>query len=208
MYIVLEWVVWAGKSTQAKLLHQYLSNKYPEKEVLLVREPGATPIAEAIRKTVQGTDFGDEQMHPLADAYLYAAARAQSLHTLVKPALERGAIVISDRSFVTSLVYQWYTQWLGIEKVRDMNQHAVQECLPDVVLFFDLPVEVGYSRTHDPSGDKWEKKEISFFLKVYEGYQRLFAFLPTKQMMCRIDASDTIEQVHRNIISAIEKLPG
>jgi dTMP kinase len=87
-------------------LHQYLSDKYPGQEVLLVREPGATPIAEAIRKTVQATDFGGEQMHPLADVYLYAAARAQSLHTLVQPALERGAIVISDRSFITSLAYQ------------------------------------------------------------------------------------------------------
>lgn len=99
-------MVGVGKSTQAKLLHQYFSNKYPEKEVLLVREPGGTPIAEAIRKTVQAMDFGEEQMHPLADVYLYAAARAQSLHSLVKPALEKGGIVISDRSFITSLAYQ------------------------------------------------------------------------------------------------------
>lgn len=208
MYIVLEGVVWAGKTTQAKLLHNYLSNKYPEREVLLVREPGATPIAEAIRKTVQGTDFGDEQMHPLADAYLYAAARAQSLHSLVKPALQQWAIVISDRSFVTSLAYQWYAQWLGITTVWEINQHAVQDCLPDMVLFFDVSVEQGYARTFDASGDKWEKKDVSFFDTVYRGYQELFEFTITKDLMQRIDASGSIDEVHVEIVSAIEKLPG
>jgi dTMP kinase len=87
MYIVFEGVVGTGKSTQAKSLLAYLQGKYPEKEVVLVREPGGTAIAESIRTLVQATEF-DEEMHALTDAYLYAAARAQLIHTYIKPVLD------------------------------------------------------------------------------------------------------------------------
>lgn len=205
MYIVLEWAVWVGKSTQAKLLYKYFTNIYPDKEVLLIREPGATPIAESIRKTVQWTNFGDEQMHPITDAYLYASARAQSLHTLVKPALERWAIVISDRSFATSLAFQWYGQWLGLQTVREINQYAVQELLPDMILFFDMPVEIWYARSFDIHGDKRERKDISFFQLVYNWYQSLFEFHITKNIMHNISAHGSIDQIHHEIVTYIKK---
>lgn len=109
MYIVLEGVVGTGKSTQAKLLFATLQEKYPDKKILLVREPGGTPIAEAIRTLVQATDF-PEPMHALTDAYLYASARAQLIHTVIQPVLEAGGIVISDRNVCSSLAYQGYAQ--------------------------------------------------------------------------------------------------
>lgn len=105
MYIVFEGIVGSGKSTQSKKLVAYLQEKYLNTEILHVREPGSTPIAEDIRHLAQGREW-DEIMHPLTNAYLYAAARAQTLHTVVRPALDRGAIVISDRSFLSSLAYQ------------------------------------------------------------------------------------------------------
>ncbi|USN56106.1 MAG: hypothetical protein H6765_05480 [Candidatus Peribacteria bacterium] len=87
----------------------YLQSAHPNKHVELVREPGGTEIAETIRRVVQGTRF-TEEMHELTDAYLYAAARAQLLHTKVKPILDAGGIVVSDRNFCSSLSYQGYVQ--------------------------------------------------------------------------------------------------
>jgi dTMP kinase len=106
MYIVFEGIVGSGKSTQSKKLVEFLRQNHPEKEIIHVREPGSTPIAEDIRTLAQGKEWENESMHPLTNAYLYAAARAQTLHTIVKPALEKGNIVVSDRSFLSSCAYQ------------------------------------------------------------------------------------------------------
>lgn len=106
MYIVFEGIAGAGKSTQSKYLVEYLKNNYPEKEIVLVHEPGSTPIAQDIRVLAQAKHWENDNMHPLTNAYLYAAARAQLLHTLVIPELQSGKIVIADRSFVSSLAYQ------------------------------------------------------------------------------------------------------
>ena len=89
MYIVFEGIVGSGKSTQSKKLVEHLRATYPDREILHVREPGSTPIAEDIRHLCQGKEWEDEEMHPLTNAYLYAAARAQTLHTIVYPALDR-----------------------------------------------------------------------------------------------------------------------
>lgn len=104
MYIVFEGIVGAGKSTQALRFAEYLEKN--GKSVVRVREPGTTPISEDIRTLAQGKIWEDEDMHPITNAYLYAAARAQTLHTVVTPALRDGKTVISDRSFLSSLAYQ------------------------------------------------------------------------------------------------------
>lgn len=106
MYIVLEGIVGSGKSTQVKKLVDFLSVRFPDREVLSVREPGSTPIAEDIRHLAQRKEWENEEMSPITNAYLYAAARAQLLDTVIKPALEKGVIVISDRSFLSSLAQQ------------------------------------------------------------------------------------------------------
>ena len=106
MYIVFEGIVGSGKSTQVKKLVELFHSKYPDKNVIQVREPGSTPIAEDIRHFAQKKEWENEDMHPLTNAYLYAAARAQTLQTVVKPALERGDIVVSDRSFLSSCAIQ------------------------------------------------------------------------------------------------------
>ncbi len=109
MYIVLEGVVGTGKSTQSRRLVKALEERYPGKEALLVREPGGGPIAEAIRELVQARTF-DEDMHPVTDAYLYAAARAQLIQSTIVPVLANGGIVVSDRNVCSSLAYQGRAQ--------------------------------------------------------------------------------------------------
>ena len=205
MYIVLEGVVGTGKTTQAKKLLAYFQCLYPTKEVILVREPGGTEIAETIRNVVQAQLF-TEEMHPITDAYLYASSRAQSLNSLVKPVLDKWGVVIADRSFCSSLAYQGRAQWLGMDRVWEINQHAVHDVMPDMVLFMDFDIEAGLKRTFDAKGDKRERQNLSFFEKVYEGYTQLFDFPPTAHLMYRVDASGSIEEVYGRILETIERV--
>jgi dTMP kinase len=194
LYIVFEGVVGTGKSTQSKKLYEFLKKQFPEKETTLTREPGGDEIAEAIRKLVQATDFKQEMM-PECEAYLYAASRAQSLRTVVKPALERGAIVISDRSFLTSAAYQGHARGLGIEKILEINK-AAAEIIPDIIFYIDMEPAEGLRRSFDKSGDKFEKEDVEFFRKVEAGYKELSK---RYKQWVNIDGNGSIEKVHRRI---------
>ena len=194
MYLVCEWVVGTGKTTQSKRLVERLESAYPGQEVIWTREPGGTPIAEAIRNTVQATLF-DEVMQPLTDVYLYAAARAQLLGSIIKPALDRWAWVVSDRNVCSSLAYQWSAQWIGMEVVRQINAPAVLDVMPTQILFFDLPVETGLARTFDKDGDKWEKLDKSFFERAYEGYKKIPELPSLWGVFTSVDVSGTPDEV-------------
>ncbi len=195
-YIILEGVVGTGKTTQADRLYEFLKQKFPDRNIVLTREPGGTEIAEAIRKLVQGTEF-NEEMEPMCEAYLYASARAQSLRKIVKPALEKNSIVISDRSFLSSTAYQGYAKDLGIQKVLEINKSAIKGFEPDLVLFFKLDPEVGLSRTFDQDGDKHERRGVDFFKKIENGYLELSKLYAN--VWKTIDASGDEEKVFSRI---------
>ena len=108
LYIAFEGIEGCGKSTQCELLVARLKREFPAKEIVLTREPGGTPISEEIRNILLSPEESNSQMEPLTEVYLFAAARAQSLREIVKPALDRGAIVLADRSIYSSLAYQSY----------------------------------------------------------------------------------------------------
>ncbi|AKH33332.1 Thymidylate kinase [candidate division SR1 bacterium Aalborg_AAW-1] len=205
MYIVFEGTVGTGKSTQSKLLVEHLKSQYPDREVIRVREPGKTPIAEAIRTLVQGTEF-PEEMDPICEAYLYSAARAQLINTITKPALEREAIVVSDRCFWSSLSYQGYTKGTGIETIWQVNKPIVESCLPDLVLFFDMPVEIGLSRTFDGVGDKHELNGKEFFEQAHEGYLKCVEDGRFAKKAVSINALGTIEEVSTRILTQVNPL--
>ncbi len=203
MYIVFEWTVGTGKTTQSKMLIEHLKSLYPDKEVLRVREPGKTPIAEAIRTLVQWTAF-EEEMNALCEAYLYSAARAQLINTVIKPALARWAIVVSDRSFWSSLSYQWYAKEMWIETIWEVNKPIVKDYLPDIVFFFDMPVDIGLSRTFDGAGDKHELNGKEFFEKAHEWYLQCLADTRFAKKSIKIDALGTKEEVFERIIKNIK----
>lgn len=204
MYIVFEGIVGSGKSTQAKKLVEFFRSKYPDKNVIQVREPGSTPIAEDIRHLAQKKEWESEHMHPLTNAYLYAAARAQTLQTVVKPALEKWDIVISDRSFLSSLAQQWYTQWLGIERVFDINREAIWGIFPDIIVYLDIPADVVLSRIFDEYGDKWEKMGKDFFESIIHGYEECEKLEIMKNRFIRIDASGDEEEVFSRILEELK----
>ncbi len=215
MYIVLEGIVGSGKTTQVKRLVEYLSchsGLFPESrflhsqewhipKIIHVREPGTTPIAEDIRSLAQGKVWEFEIMHPLTNAYLFAAARAQTLQTIVKPALEDGDIVISDRSFLSSCAIQGEAQGLGIEKILEINLPIVNDILPDLVLYLDIDIDLTLSRISDHWRDKFEREWKQFYEKIIRWYEKCEKLEIMKNRFFRIDANGSENEVFERIIS-------
>lgn len=203
MYIVFEGIVGTGKSTQANKLFSYLQKKFPKKKVILTREPGGSEIAEMIRRVVQGMEF-KEEMEPICEAYLYAAARAQSLRSVVKPVLEKKGIVISDRSFLTSLYYQGVARGLGVDFVYDINSKAIDGIIPDIVFYMNMPIEKGMQRTFDKGGDKFEKFPVEFFKKANRGLAKMKKLPVLKNKIVEINADQDVEKVFADILEKLE----
>jgi len=203
VYIVFEGLQKCGKSTQVKLLAEYLAEKFPERRVVVTREPGGTPLAEAIRKIAQGLTHAQE-MDPVCEAYLYAAARAQSLRVIVGPALEQGAIVLADRSKYSSEAIQGVARGLGVETVRDVNRVAVRGFRPDKVYFIDTPPEICEKRARDglDIGDKFETMRLEFFRAIREGYLAL----AYEDGFETIPGDGSIEQIHASIVTSVLRL--
>lgn len=195
LYIVFEGIVGCGKTTQSKLLAKRLKATW-------TREPGGTEIAEAIRKIVQGTKFAEE-MEGVCEAYLYAAARAHSLRKIVKPVLAKKGIVVADRSFFTSVVFQGSGRALGLQKVLAINKDAVSGLWPDLVIFLDLKIDEGIKRVFDHSGDKFESLGKDFYTKVRRGYLQLIKKYP--KIFVKIDGTGSVEEVEGRIWGVVKK---
>jgi len=204
MYIVFEGVVGTGKTTQSKRLAKYLEEKYPNKSIMRVREPGTGEIAEAIRTLVQANEFS-EPMDPLCEAHLYAASRAQLIMTRLIPFLDKWGIVVSDRSVWTALSFQGYAKWVGMDAIWALNREAVEKRLPDMILYMDLPVEEGRARSFDADGDKHEREGIEFFERAAEGYRIIGERDWFKGKRHAIDASGSQDEVFERILKTIEQ---
>jgi dTMP kinase len=182
LFIVFEGVEGSGKTTQLKSLHHMLVEF--GKEVVVVREPGGTPISERVRGLV--LDPGAKEMDAKTEALLYAASRAQLVAQVIRPALEAGKVVLCDRFIDSSLAYQGLARGLGEEDVLRLNMWATDETVPDIVILLDLDPEAGLARTiGDP--DRMEQEDIAFHRKVREAYAALAARYPSRFAV--IDAS-------------------
>ncbi len=197
MYIAFEGIVGSGKTTQVNKLVDYLRTQW--KRVIQIREPGSTPIAEDIRYLAQWKIWENEDMHPLTNAYLYTAARAQTLHTIVKPALENNYTVVADRCFLSSCVIQWEAQWLTIERIIKINAEVVRYILPDIIIYLDIDIDVALSRTGDPFWDKFEKRWKSFYESIIHGYEKCEKLEIIKDRFIRIDANGDEEKIFQTI---------
>lgn len=140
-------------------------------------------------------------MNPICEAYLYAASRAQTLPTVVQPAIDRGALVVADRSVFTSLTFQAQGRGLGKDVVREINRIAVGDLWPNKTVFIDLDPAVALPRTFDKSGDKFEAMGVDFFELVRKGYQELCTEFP--QLIVRVDGSGTVDDVFERVVASI-----
>jgi dTMP kinase len=173
MFITFEGVDWSGKSTQAGLLGAWLAEQ--GRTVLMTREPGGTPIAEAVREVV----LHGHDMTPWAEAALYAAARADHVEHAIRPALERGEDVVCDRYIDSSVAYQGIARGLGEERVRDLNLMVTRNLLPDRTFLVLLDPEEARRRGAG-APDRIEREGDDFWQLVDEGFRSLAAAFPER----------------------------
>ncbi|HBS77704.1 MAG: dTMP kinase [Pseudomonas sp.] len=169
LFITLEGPEGAGKSTNREYLAQRLRDY--GLDVVLTREPGGTPLAESIRELLLAP--ADEPMNSDAELLLVFAARAQHLAQVIRPALERGAVVLCDRFTDATYAYQGGGRGLSTQRIEQLESFVQGEMRPDLTLVFDLPVEVGLSRAAARGRlDRFEQEGLGFFEAVRNTYLR------------------------------------
>ncbi|MBK6762104.1 MAG: dTMP kinase [Micrococcales bacterium] len=185
LFVAFEGVDRSGKTTQLRLLAERLGEHH---EVVVTREPGGTPVAEAIRVLLLADDV---DMSARCEALLFAAARADHVERTIRPALERGAVVLSDRFVDSSLAYQGVARGLGIDEVERVNLWATDGLIPDLTIMLDLPV--GTSQQRDGEVDRMENEGELFQARVRRGLLDLAAREGHRYSV--IDASGSVEDV-------------
>ena len=199
LFIVLEGPDGSGKSTMSKMIASYLEEK--GHNIVFTREPGGTPISEKIRDII--LDNKNLEMADTTEALLYAAARAQLVAEKIKPLLENGETIISERFVYSSLVYQGIGRNLGVNNVKMINDFGLQGIEPDIVLFFDIDPEKALNRKiMIDGGDRLEQEDISFHKSVFQGYKELIKNYPKIKT---INADRTIQEIFEEIKSIIDE---
>lgn len=184
LFISFEGVDGCGKSTQMRFLANYLEER--GYDILLTREPGGCPISEKIREILLDVEHGE--MSDNAEALLYAAARAQHVAEVIRPAIDRGRIVLCDRFIDSSLAYQGLGRGFGIDTILEINEFAINGVMPDKTFFLDFPPHLAFRRMNEKRvHDRLEKQDEEFFIKLYNGFVSMAARWPER--IIRIDAS-------------------
>jgi dTMP kinase len=193
IFITVEGCEGAGKSTQAKLLADHLTNQ--GYQVLVTREPGGTVIGEKIRGIL--LDRNHWELTPSVELLLYLASRSQLVSQVIKPALEEGQVVISDRFHHSTLAYQGGARALDMPLVRKINEFATEGILPDMTFLLDLPPEIGLERKGSYDEDRMEGQGIEFHQKVRQAFLSLAGEEPERIVV--IDANQAMEKISSSI---------
>jgi dTMP kinase len=198
VFITFEGLDGCGKSTQMELLAAALRER--GYVVAVTREPGGTALGEAVRDVLLDPRY--HGMSARSEALLYAAARAQLVEQLIRPALEDGQVVLCDRYLDSSLAYQGHGRGLGVEDIVTLNVWATGCLFPDLTLFLDLSDSVRSTRLAAVP-DRLEAEDEAFHQRVGEGYQRLLELYPHR--IRRIDAAGTAAEVQERAQAAVEE---
>lgn len=190
LFVAFEGGDGAGKSTQAALLEQWLTGA--GREVVCTREPGGTAVGRAIREIVLHGDH----VAPRAEALLFAADRAHHVATVVRPALRRGAVVLTDRYLDSSIAYQGSARALAREEIRDLSLWAADGLLPDLTVLLDVGVGVGRARRGQVH-DRLEREGDHFHERVRSGFLGLAAADPGRYLV--LDATLPVEHLQQAI---------
>jgi dTMP kinase len=199
MFITFEGIDFSGKSTQVDLLKKYLIKK--NKKVEIIREPGGTGISEKVRTIL--LDKQNDRMFMETEIFLFSASRAQLVREKIRPYLEKGIYVISDRFHDSSVAYQGYGRGISIESVNHVNRLAVGSTIPDITFFIDIPVEEAERRKTGKRKDELDRIEVSemnFFEKVRNGYLEISK---NEKRFKIIDGTEIIDKIHQNIVKEI-----
>lgn len=200
MFISFEGIDFSGKSTQIELLKDYLVDH--NKKVEILREPGGTKISEKVRNIL--LDNKNEKMFAEAELLLFSASRAQLVREKIRPYLQKGIYVISDRFHDSSTAYQGYGRGIPIEVVTKIHDLAIGDTLPDLTFFIDIPVGIANERKKKKSKiklDRIEQADIEFYNRVRSGYLEIAR---QEERFKVIDGTQTIETIQNQIISELE----
>lgn len=200
MFITFEGPDGSGKSTIINLIYSKLiSLGY---DTVKTREPGGTPISEKLRCII--LDNNNKELTYRTEALLYAAARAQHVEEFIKPNLDNGKIVLSDRFVISSLAYQGVGRGLGIEKIDQINEFATNNLRPDLVLFFKVnPLTTLKRKSKLDIADRLELEKEEFHSRVYRGYMDIYDKNKDNRYFVGIDAEKSIDEVYKECLSVI-----
>ncbi|MHB8579720.1 MAG: dTMP kinase [Ignavibacteriaceae bacterium] len=200
MFISFEGIDFCGKSTQVKLLRKYLVKK--NEQVKIIREPGGTKISELVRSILLNKSHN--KMTIETEILLFSASRAQLVRQKIRPYLEQGIYVISDRFHDSTTAYQGFGRGIPIEAVNNINKLAIGDTIPDLTFFIDIPVEEAERRKQKKGKSKLDRIEISknnFYQRVRAGY----LYLAEREKRFRIlNGTLKVNEIHRQIIDEIE----
>ncbi len=197
MFVTFEGLDGSGKSTQARLLAEALAAD--GRDVVATREPGGTEAGELIRELILSRRY----VAPWAEAALFAAARAQLVDEVIAPALARGADVVCDRYLDSSLAYQGIARGLGLERVLELNLHAISGILPDRTYLLVIDPEESARRLGEP-GDRIEGEDGAFRVRVAEAYKELAAAFP--QRIITVDGTRPAGEIGRQVLDELRQL--
>jgi dTMP kinase len=192
LFVTFEGIDRSGKTTQARLLCEALGD-----DALGVREPGGTPAGERVRDLLKDADV---PLGPEAEALLFAAARAELVEKVIRPALEAGRVVVSDRFLDSSLAYQGGARGLGVEEVARINRFATGGLVPDLTFLLEIDPATAAERAGE--SDRFEDEGAALQLAVREAYEEVAAAEAGRWR--RIDAARSPEQVHAEVLGEVE----
>jgi dTMP kinase len=198
IFIAFEGGEGSGKSTQATRLRDWFVER--DFDVVLTREPGGTDLGSQLRRVL--LDKGTGAVAPRAEALLYAADRAEHVHSVVRPALNRGSVVISDRYVDSSIAYQGSGRILPSEDVLRVSRWATEGLIPDLTILLDVPSAVGLARCG--TLDRLESEPLDFHERVRRSFLQLATVEPDRYFV--VDATGTPEEVANQIHTRFEEL--
>lgn len=199
LLISVEGVEGSGKSTHCRLLGQWLTAR--GLEAVLTSEPDGTPLGSAIRALFEQDGMPPA---PLTQTFLFMAARQQHVAQVIRPALARGAVVVSDRYADATLAYQGFGGGMELETIRDLNALATGGVMPDLTILLDLDPAEGIRRISDRPFDAFEKMDMSFHRRVREGYLEIAH--AEKNRVVVLSAAQPKDVLHAAVVRAVEGL--
>ena len=196
LFITFEGADGCGKTTQIKLLNEYLEKK--GYKTLITREPGAKGLGEKVREILLNYDG---EVSPVCESFLFLADRAQNVDCIIKPAVKAGTIVLCDRHTDSTIACQGYGRGVDMAELHRLNNIATSGMKPDLTFVFDVDVQTSQSRVGSEK-DRMESAGIEFFERVRKGFLEIAKQEPNRVKV--IDSTQSIEEIHKQVIGYIE----